>query len=220
MRIINFHGVGPPRRELEPGEARYWIDEQRFADILDRIAEHPERDRIAITFDDGNISDLSIGLPHLQRRQLAAQFFVLAGRIGEPGSLSRSDMRDLAAAGMQIGSHGMRHLDWTGLSPAELRQELKASREMLGDAIGMPIRKAAIPFGRYNGAVLRALRSEGYLEAYSSDGGGASDTDFPMPRTSVVSDMSVPDIGAVLAGRMPVAKRLRRWAATTAKHWF
>ena len=219
MRIVNFHGVGRPRRELETGEARYWIDEQRFADILDRIMADPERDLIAITFDDGNISDISIALPHLERRRLTAQFFVLAGRIGEPGSLGRADIRDLVDAGVEIGSHGVRHVDWTSLSPAELRQELKASMEVIEDAVGCPVRKAAIPFGRYNGAVLRALRSTGYLEAFSSDGGTASDHDFPKPRTSVASDMSMFAIDEMLSGRMPVTRRLRRWAGTTAKHW-
>src|SRR5207249_4098380 len=38
-RCINicFHGVGTPRRELEPGEDVYWISEDAFRRILDEI---------------------------------------------------------------------------------------------------------------------------------------------------------------------------------------
>ena len=57
---ICFHGIGTPRRPLEPGEERYWITADAFHAILDAIAEAPG---IRISFDDGNASDLDIGLP-------------------------------------------------------------------------------------------------------------------------------------------------------------
>ena len=52
---ICFHGIGVPRRPLEPGEERYWITADAFHTIMDAIAEIPG---IRISFDDGNASDL------------------------------------------------------------------------------------------------------------------------------------------------------------------
>jgi hypothetical protein len=84
---VNFHGIGTPERTLEPGEAPFWIGEDRFRDIVGQIAAHPARERIRITFDDGNRSDRAIALPVLQASGLRADFFVLTGRIGQTGSL-------------------------------------------------------------------------------------------------------------------------------------
>ena len=220
MRIVNFHGIGAARRMLEPGEARYWLDEQRFCAMLDRIAAHAERGLLRLTFDDGNISDLAIAAPELDKRGLRAAFFVLAGRIGRPGSLAGADIRELLAMGMEIGSHGFDHVDWTGLSPRRLEQQLRGSRQVIEDVAGVAVRAAAIPFGRYNAAVIRALRAAGYSQAYSSDGGDASALAYPRPRRTIVSDMSAIEAEAVLAGRMPWPRRAGRWVSMAAKHAF
>ena len=57
----------------------------------------------------------SIALPALRERGLTATFFVVAGRLGEPGFLDERGVRALADAGMAIGCHGMRHRPWRGL---------------------------------------------------------------------------------------------------------
>lgn len=220
FRVLNFHGIGAPGRALEPGEADYWISVDRFRDVLDRIARHPDRDRLFITFDDGNISDLAIAAPELERLGLVAEFFVLADRIGKPGSLGVSDILALLSAGMRIGSHGVAHRDWAGLSASELDDELNASRAMLEEVCGEPVRSAAIPFGRYNAAVLAALRKAGYAAAYSSDGGTMDSSAFLRPRTSIRQDTDDPALEAILSGRLSARRRLRRTAAMAVKKWF
>src|SRR5687767_10674733 len=84
--VINicFHGIGTPGRDLEPGESRYWIGVDTFHRVLDDLVTWPA---VRISFDDGNASDVEIGLPGLLSRGLTADFFVLAGRLGAPGSL-------------------------------------------------------------------------------------------------------------------------------------
>jgi peptidoglycan/xylan/chitin deacetylase (PgdA/CDA1 family) len=218
-RVLNFHGIGAPERPLEPGEADYWIATERFRSVLDRIACRPDRDRFLITFDDGNLSDLTIGVPELRRHGLTAEFFVLTDRIGKPGSLAKDDIRSLISAGMRIGSHGVLHRDWASLPAAELDEELKSSRATLEAVCGEPVRSAAIPFGRYNAAVLAALRRAGYTAAYSSDGGSMDMSAFLRPRTSVRRDTDDADIDRILNGQMTIWKRWRRSAAMTIKAW-
>ncbi|MGN6487375.1 MAG: polysaccharide deacetylase family protein [Devosia sp.] len=220
MRIINFHGVGQPRRELEPGEAPFWLDTDQFREVLDRIAEHPERQNLRITFDDSNDSDLEVALPELLVRDLTAQFFVLTGRLGQPGSLGEADVAALRTHGMGVGSHGTVHSDLTALSPAQLADELAQSRVTLEVICGAPVRSFAIPFGRYNRAVLQAIRQAGFTTAFSSDGGSASPKDFLQPRRSVRRDMELAEIDGVLDGRMPLRQRLRRGVAMQLKRMF
>ena len=216
---LNFHGIGMPRRSLEPGEAPYWIAPELFEAILDRIAVHPERARIRITFDDGNRSDLTVALPALRARDLRADFFVLSGRLGEAGSLDAAGITALLEAGMGVGSHGIAHVPWDSLSPDALRDELVGSKASLEAVCRRTVTSAGIPFGRWSRAVLKGLRAAGYAEAWSSDGGVAQEGDFPMARTSVRADLDLSGIDAVLAGRMDPARRLRRALGVARKRW-
>ncbi|WEX91236.1 polysaccharide deacetylase family protein [Sinorhizobium garamanticum] len=202
---------------LDANEADYWIDVDRFRKVLDRIANHPHRERLSITFDDGNISDLLVAAPELDRRGLKAEFFVLTGRIGQPGSLGPDDIRSLMKMGMRIGSHGVAHCDWSKLSAIELNHELEASKRTLEEICLVPIRSASIPFGRYNGAVLLELRRAGYATAYSSDGGHFVNSPFLRPRTSVRRDATDSAIVQILSGELPIWRRLRRAVRMTIK---
>jgi len=81
-----FHGIGVPRRSLEDGEARYWIDRDALRWVLDLAAADPN---VRVSFDDGNASDIEIGLEELLQRGLRASFFPLAGRLNKAGSAGR-----------------------------------------------------------------------------------------------------------------------------------
>jgi peptidoglycan/xylan/chitin deacetylase (PgdA/CDA1 family) len=196
-RTINltFHGVGEPTRPLDEGEADVWVSHERFLAVLDGAAG---RDDIRITFDDGNASDLELGLDALRERDLTATFFVVAGRLGTPGFLDEDGVRRLADAGMQIGCHGMRHRPWRGLGEDELREELVEAKAMLEAVVERPVAEAACPFGSYDRRVLRALRSAGYRRAYTSDRGTTDAGAFLQARNSVG-----PHDDAGLLGRIP-----------------
>lgn len=207
---LNFHGIGTPKRGLEDGEAPYWLSERQFIGVLDSVAAAPEPTRFVLTFDDGNLSDFEIALPALKKRGLSATFFVLTGRLDQQGSLTRDHVTALQAEGMDIGSHGIAHVAWSGLDADALRHELTRSRSVLEDICGHPVTKAGIPFGLYNARVLRALRQSGYEQAFSSDGGRMRNDTFLRPRTSLRGDMAPADVNAVLAGRLPLGRRVRR----------
>lgn len=212
---LNFHGIGTPARLLEPGEARYWIGEGFFLRVLDLVLAQPGP--VRLTFDDSNASDFDIALPALRARGLRASFFVLTGRLGQAGSLDQTRIRELQAAGMEIGSHGIAHLPWSRLPPEALRHELTASRRQLEAICGREVRTAGIPFGAYNARVLRQLAAAGYAAAYSSDGGPMRPDAFLRPRTSLRADMTLEQVQAILAGRESLTRRLRRRLAMARK---
>ena len=216
--ILNFHGIGHPKRELEEGEAPYWVSEDFYKQTMDLVTHHKDRVHVDITFDDGNLSDVEIGLPVLARHNFHATFFVLADRIGKAGSLGQDDIRALVAAGHQIGSHGAAHIDWASATPTELERELgPITRDTIAAAAGQPVTAAAIPFGRYNAAVLKALSHHDYAYIYSSDGGAWRVGHRPIPRTSPRNNMTLEDIENILLGREPLKARLRRMIAMHVK---
>jgi len=201
--IFNFHGIGEPRRALEPGESDYWVPISWFDGFLDLIAGLPpeRRAEITITFDDGNASDYDIALPRLLARGLTARFFVLAGRVGQAGSLSAGQIRALRAAGMGIGVHGIAHLNWRRIDDAALDTELRDGRRRLEDIIGEPVSEAAIPFGSYDRRVLRFLKRERFAAVFSSDGGSYRTGRWLRPRNCVRHDMPLTAIRQMVAGR-------------------
>jgi peptidoglycan/xylan/chitin deacetylase (PgdA/CDA1 family) len=217
MMYLTFHGLGSSTRPLEVGEASVWVDPARFTEMLDVVAEH--RNDVAVTFDDGNESDAEIALPALRDRGLHATFFVLAGRVGTPASLSWPAVRALRDDGMTIGSHGLAHRDWRTLTDAELEDEVTSARELLEDGLGHAVRLAACPFGAYDRRVLRRLRRAGYERVFTSDGGRAREDRWLAPRHTVHADddvgwlraaMAPPSLTATAASAARrLAKRLR-----------
>jgi peptidoglycan/xylan/chitin deacetylase (PgdA/CDA1 family) len=170
--VVNlcFHGIGTPGRELEPNEHLCWVTVEQFEEMLAVVAAYPS---LRLTFDDGNASDVAVALPALLRGGLRGEFFVLAGRLGQPGSLDTDDVRTLAEAGMIVGSHGMRHRAWRLLDTPALEDEMVTAAAVLAEATGRPVRHAACPFGAYDRTVLRELRRRGYTRVYTVDGGPA-----------------------------------------------
>lgn len=192
-----FHGVGRPLRPLEPGEDRYWISETLFQHVLDEVGDRPN---ITLSFDDGNTSDLAIGLPALMERNLGAHFFLLAGRLGTRGSLGEEDVRQLANAGMTIGSHGMSHRPWRALSDPELVEELDNARKRLADAANIAVNSVACPFGSYDRRVLQQIRRRGYTRVMTSDRAYTTKHSWVQPRFSLGSNDDLQSVRAILAG--------------------
>jgi peptidoglycan/xylan/chitin deacetylase (PgdA/CDA1 family) len=208
--ILNFHGIGTPSRPLEPGEERFWIGRDAYRAILDVVVAAVGGPAVRITFDDGNRSDIEIGAPELAARGLTATFFALAGRLGAPGSLAAGDLRELAAAGHRIGTHGYDHVDWRRLDAAGAAREFDAAPELLAEAVGRPIDEAAVPFGRYDRRVLNALSARGIAAVYTSDRGMVRGAPWIRPRNCVRADTGPDAVRAILAGRESAARRVRR----------
>lgn len=209
--ILNFHGIGEPARPVERGEARYWISTDMFSRMIERARDLASVRPIAITFDDGNASDLRVALPVLERNGFRASFFVIADRLDQSGSLSRQDLRMLRAAGMTIGSHGYSHVDWRRLDSDGQRREWREARQIIADAIDAAVDTAAIPFGSYDRKVLAGLKEAGYSQVMTSDR-GLTRLGWLVERTSLTAEDTPETMEMVIRGVVPLATRLRRGA--------
>jgi peptidoglycan/xylan/chitin deacetylase (PgdA/CDA1 family) len=177
---LNFHGVGRPiGRDFGPGERDYWVKPETFEAALDACMG---RDDVNLSFDDGNWSDVELALPALRQRGLTATFFIVPSWLGEPGFMSKRDLKELVDAGMPIGNHGLQHHDWTQLSPDRLQHEITQGRRLLEELTGGKITTLALPFGAYNDMVLDSLRRHNYEHIYTSDGGTAAPDAWLQPR--------------------------------------
>jgi peptidoglycan/xylan/chitin deacetylase (PgdA/CDA1 family) len=216
LRVVNLtvHGIGPAPRELDPDEDGTWVSTGQFEQVLDAVVGRPD---VRITFDDANSSDVDIALPRLIERGLTAEFFLLAGLLGQPGRLDHDGVRDLLRAGMSIGSHGWAHRNWRGLDDRQANEELVEANRVLDELAGRRVSRVAIPFGSYDRHVLRRLRQANVTRAYTSDGGRARPGSWLQPRNSLRRDLDAGWISRVLDGHPSLPVRTRKLAARTVK---
>ncbi|MFC5833690.1 polysaccharide deacetylase family protein [Nonomuraea insulae] len=213
---MTVHGIGPAVRPLDPGEDRTWVSVEQFEHVLDTVVE---RDDVRITFDDGNASDIEIALPRLLERGLRAEFFVLAGLLGERGRLAEADVRELVKAGMRVGSHGWAHRDWRKIDHRQAVEELDAAHQRISRLSGHPVTRVAIPFGSYDRHVLRRLRQAGVTRAYTSNGDRARPDAWLQDRYTLWHDLDAKWTRQVLDGSPSLALRARKTAGRAYKRW-
>lgn len=124
--------------------------------------------QVAITFDDGHVSDLIFAAPILEEYGFNATFFPVCNNIGQPGYLSAEQIQELEKRGYVIGSHGLSHRDMRKLTPEEQAHELRQSRVQLKLITGKPIESFAFPYGRYNKQLLSRVSDNGYKQMVST----------------------------------------------------
>ncbi len=127
---------------------------------LDEVHRRPGA--VALTFDDAFRSVFEHALPELARYGFPATVFVVSGRCGgwndwdQKGYtgvprlplMSWDELERLAAAGIELGGHGVSHLDLTAIGPERAREEMRACRSEIEERTGRPVRWFAYPYGR------------------------------------------------------------------------
>jgi peptidoglycan/xylan/chitin deacetylase (PgdA/CDA1 family) len=119
---------------------------------------------ILLTFDDGSESTYSAALPILQRYGFTGVSYVVLNYIGIPRYMTVEQIRALYAAGWEIGSHGLSHIDLTS-SPRKQEAEVSESRKRLEKWLGVPVTSFAYPFGVYDDDSLYYVHLAGYIAA-------------------------------------------------------
>ena len=90
-------------------------------------------------------------------------FFVTTDWVGRPGFVSWDGLREMARAGMSIQSHTVTHPFLSTLGPAQLRDELTRSRQVLDQRLGQETMSLALPGGDFpRQRLARAVAEAGY----------------------------------------------------------
>jgi peptidoglycan/xylan/chitin deacetylase (PgdA/CDA1 family) len=144
------------------------------------VLERTRKDRLAVTFDDGDRSVLEHAFSVLSELGVPGTAFVAAGTVGAPGLLGWDELRLLANAGWEIGSHSVTHACLTDVDDAALEEELRASRELIEAQLGVPCRSIAYPYGESDERVRAAARRTGYTAGCTTGGTRRADVlDWP-----------------------------------------
>jgi peptidoglycan/xylan/chitin deacetylase (PgdA/CDA1 family) len=220
--VLCYHSVHPNRpfhstipevfeRHLE------WLTEHcRLVSLGDLVNDaqvsRNGRPVAAISFDDGYEDNHSYALPLLVKYGVPATFFITAGFVErDPAVLQRfqrvlgcgpddivpldwTQVRELRANGMDIGSHTYTHRNLARLSRAEAEEELRSSKDVISDRLGAAIDSCAYPFGKprvhFTSVTREVARATGYrvAAAVTFRGVRESDSILGIPRFTVDGD--------------------------------
>lgn len=196
----------------------------RGARFTDAIGEAPHARTIVVSFDDGYRSVLELAKPILDRHGLPGTLYVPTDWPGDPrpmrwpgidrwlgtehepelDSLSWDELRGLADAGWEIGSHTCSHARLVELDDPELARELGDSKARIEEELDRPCLSLAYPYGGVDARVERATREAGYA------GAGAIPRILYPPRALCWPRTPIFHVDTMARFRLKVSPSLRR----------
>lgn len=187
--ILMYHAVG---HEPAPAAHRLSVSPEAFAAQMEVVADHgltplttaelaaawrsggplPARP-VLITFDDGYEGVHRHALPVLAKHGFASTVFVstgwLRGTYDEGEALDTmldwDQVRELAAAGAEIGGHSHSHPQLDQVDDRRLWYETLRCKEILREELGRAPVSFAYPYGYSDRRVRRTVRAAGYAQA-------------------------------------------------------
>ncbi|MFD4877571.1 polysaccharide deacetylase family protein [Streptomyces sp. NPDC058420] len=152
-----------------------------MTDLLAARARGEGQGLVGLTFDDGYADFVDNALPLLSRWGCGATLFVLPGRLGGDNAwdprgprkplLTADGIRQAAAGGVEIGSHGLTHVDLTTADDTTLLAEVAESRSRLRELTNSPVDGFCYPYGTIDARAMDAVRAAGYAYACAIDPG-------------------------------------------------
>jgi peptidoglycan/xylan/chitin deacetylase (PgdA/CDA1 family) len=130
-----------------------------FAHSIEQGKARPSQKQVILTFDDCIKGLLDFAVPELIKRKMKAAFYMPTAYIGKynawdvaKGSeklelMNEADLKDLAAVGMEIGSHSHTHPELKNISVEQQKQEVTISKQTIESITGKPVYSFAYPFG-------------------------------------------------------------------------
>jgi peptidoglycan/xylan/chitin deacetylase (PgdA/CDA1 family) len=187
--VLCYHAVSdewPTAMAVAPAQLErqltYLLERGYSTSTFSRACEESDGRTVVISFDDACRSVFERAMPILARLGVTATLFVPTGYVGDaepmswPGvarwlatphrsellPLAWREVKALADAGWEIGSHTMSHPHLTELADRQLRQELADSRIEIERQLERPCTSLAYPFGDCDARVARTARDVGY----------------------------------------------------------
>jgi peptidoglycan/xylan/chitin deacetylase (PgdA/CDA1 family) len=222
--ILMYHGIAdvaqdPNQLCVSPrrfAEQLTWLERSGLRGVsvgtlVDAAAAGQAAGMVGITFDDGYTSVLDTALPELDRRGFGATAFIISDLLGRTNEwdagpvwplLDAAGVAELAAAGIEIGSHSATHRHLAALSAGRQAAEVTSSRERLEDLLSAPVRGFAYPYGSMDAAARYCVGAAGYQYACAVQTPLAQLGPLALPRIYVGQRDS--------AARMTVKRRLHK----------
>lgn len=212
--ILEYHvlGTAPPDApypELYVTRSDFsrqmdWLDSHGYQAVtLDQVEKAWYHDGtlppqpVVLSFDDGYRPQFTFALPELRKHGWAGLLNLKA----EGSDLYTSNVEAMLRAGWELAAHTIHHLDLTTLDAAQLKEEVAGSRAILRDKYGVPVDNFCYPAGRYDDAVIAAVKAAGYVGATTEIPGYATRAKpYELARFEILGSDGVSGLAQDLSG--------------------
>lgn len=179
--IILYHRI-----DISPINSQYYVPPAKFEEEMKLLhdwgyttittsllikaitegADLPPRP-LLITFDDGHLNNYTTAFPIMQKYGFTGVLYIVGNYMGADQYMNADQIKEMASAGWEVGSHSISHSDLTSLEPYRQRYEVVESRKILEEALGVPVLTIAYPFGISNSSVIDYALFAGYIGGMS-----------------------------------------------------
>lgn len=178
LRALRRHGYAP-------------VSLSQVGDYVRGLAPLPKK-AVAVTLDDGYADNHSNAWPILAEQEFPATIFVTVGTVGNQNRwmvpdgypprqmLEWSEIREMHAAGVQIGSHTMTHPKLSTLGRDAAQREVVEAKKTLEDRLGSEIDTFAYPYGELSEETRDIVQEAGHSIACSVRPGFNRPNDDPL----------------------------------------
>lgn len=186
---------------------------------------------VGITFDDGFEDFYVNAWPALRTRGMSGTLYVVSGmlggrsqwlyRLGAGGvpMLSPEQLLQIAADGVEVGSHSVTHPELDNIDPRRAWHEISDSKHQLEDLLQQPVESFAYPHGHHTKNVRDMAVAAGYTSAVGVRNmiSHRDDHLFALARVTIMADTTSADLERILSGqayrRAPARELFRTKAA-------
>ena len=119
---------------------------------------------IILTFDDGRQSVYSTAWPIMQKYGYTGTIYLVNNYVGAANYMDVEDIRELYAAGWEVGSHSITHTDLT-IETTDQEKEIIESRLRFQHQLDIPVLTFAYPYGAYDEDSVYFVQYAGYIGA-------------------------------------------------------
>lgn len=187
LPVLMYHSVAPYDQDpysVTVRPARFeqqlrWLHRRglqgvSMRELLVARREGAGRRLVGLTFDDGYADFCEYVLPALARFGFTATVFAIADLLGGANSwdaagprkalMTPEEIRHAAERGMEIGSHGRRHVSLMSTDGRGdvLTAEVAGSRAILREVSGQEVTGFCYPYGHLDRLAVNAVRAAGY----------------------------------------------------------
>jgi peptidoglycan/xylan/chitin deacetylase (PgdA/CDA1 family) len=121
---------------------------------------------VMLTFDDSRVEHYTVAAEEMKKYGFKGVFFIMTVALDRPNYMTRAQVKALADAGHEVGSHTWDHHNVKKYIDQDWVTQIEKPSKQLENITGKPVKYFAYPFGLWNRQAIPHLKQRNMLAAF------------------------------------------------------